>query len=73
MIRPEEDHTSITEKAQAAFRNVQQTVIERAKQTNTPVIVFTDNCIQSLTAEEFERVELEKASERNESGKGEKP
>lgn len=73
MIRPEEDHTSITEKAEAAFRDVQQTVIERAKQTNTPVIVFTDNRIQSLTAEEFERVELEKVSERNESGKGEKP
>ena len=71
MIRPEKDHTSITEKAQAAFLDVQQSVIERARQTHTPLIVFTDNRIQSLTAEEFERLELEKASEFNELAKGE--
>jgi hypothetical protein len=71
MIRPEQDHTSVTEKAQAAFLDVQQSVIERARQTHTPIIVFTDNSIQSLTAEEFERIELGKASERFESGKGE--
>ncbi|MCX7395169.1 MAG: hypothetical protein NTW75_13715 [Planctomycetales bacterium] len=71
MIRPEQDHTSVTNKAQAAFLDVQQSVIERAKQTHTPIIVFTDNRIQSLTAEEFERIELEKLSERIELGKGE--
>lgn len=69
MIRPEQDHTSVTNKAQAAFLDVQQSVIERAKQTHTPIIVFTDNRIQSLTAEEFERIELEKSSERIELGK----
>ncbi|MEI6165523.1 MAG: hypothetical protein WCR23_14220 [Planctomycetota bacterium] len=71
MIRPEQDHTSVTKKAQAAFLDVQQSVIERAKQIHTPIIVFTDNRIQSLTAEEFERIELEKSSERIELGKGE--
>jgi len=71
MIRPEQDHTSITKKAQAAFLDVQQSVIERARQTHTPIIVFSDNRIQSLTAEEFEKIELEKASEHNELGKGE--
>ena len=69
MIRPEQDHTSVKKKAQAAFLDVQQSVIERAKQTHTPIIVFTDNRIQSLTAEEFERIELEKSSERIELGK----
>ncbi len=71
MIRPEKDLTSITKMAQAAFLDVQQSVIDRAKQTNTPIIVFTDNRIQSLTVEEFERIELEKSSERIELGKGE--
>ena len=71
MIRPEQDHTSITKKAQAAFQDVQQSVIDRARQTHTPIIVFSDNRIQSLTAEEFEIIELEKASQRNEVDKGE--
>ncbi len=70
MIRTEQDHTSVTKKAQAACLDVQQSVIERAKQIHTPIIVFTDNRIQSLTAEEFERIELEKSSERIELGKG---
>ncbi len=69
MIRPEQDHTSVTKKAQVAFLDVQQSVIERAKQTHTPIIVFNDHRIQSLTAEEFERIELEKSSERIELGK----
>ena len=71
MIRPEQDRSSVTKKAQESFMDVQQSVIERAKQTHTPIIVFTDNRIQSLTAEEFERIELEKSSERIELGKGE--
>jgi hypothetical protein len=71
MIRPEQDHASITEKAQAAFLDVQQSVIERAKQTRTPIIVFTDSRIQSLTAEEFERIELKKVSEQSDLGEGE--
>jgi len=71
MIGPEQDHTSITKKAQAAFLDVQQSVIDRARQTHTPIIVFSDNRIQSLTAEEFEIIELEKASQRNEVDKGE--
>jgi hypothetical protein len=71
MIRPEQDRSSVTKKAQAAFMDVQKSVIERAKQTHTPIIVFTNNRIQSLTVEEFERIELEKSSERLEFGKGE--
>jgi len=71
MIRPEQDRSSVTKKAQAAFMDVQQSVIELAKQTHTPIIVFTNNRIQSLTVEEFERIELEKSSERLEFGKGE--
>ena len=36
-----------------------------------PIIVFMNNRIQSLTVEEFEKIELEKSPERNELGKGE--
>ncbi len=66
MIRPEPDVSKITEKAQAAFRDVQQSVIERAKQTHTPIIVFTDNRIQAVTPEEFEKIGLNKDSEKAE-------
>ena len=55
MISPEQDHSSITKKAEAAFRQVQQSVIAKAKQTDTPIIVFANNRIQSLTPEEYER------------------
>jgi hypothetical protein len=64
MIRPQQDHTSVTQKAQAACQDIQQTVIERARQTHTPIIVFGDNGIQSLTAEEFEKIEFDKVSEK---------
>ena len=71
MIRPEKDLTSITKMAQAAFSDVQQSVIMQAKQTHTPIIVFTDNRIQSLPADQFERIELEKLSEQTELGERE--
>ena len=55
MTSPEPDGKSITEKA--AFQEVRDSVIERARQTKTPIIVFADNRIQSLTPEQFEASE----------------
>ena len=57
MTSPEPDGKSITEKAQEAFQEVRDSVIERARQTKTPIIVFADNRIQSLTPEQFEASE----------------
>ena len=54
MKSPEPDGKSITEKAQAAFQEVRESVIERARQTKTPIIIYADNRIQSLTPEQFE-------------------
>ena len=71
MIRPENDHESVTQKAQAAFLDVRQSVIDRARQTQTPIIVFSESRIQRLTAEEFERVAVEQASERSDLCEGE--
>lgn len=54
MIRPNSEPGSISEKAEAAFRDVPKLVVDRAKQTQTPVIVYVNNAIQTLTIEEFE-------------------
>lgn len=56
MIRPESEQSSITTKAEAAFQDVRQSVLERARQTKTPIIVFRENRIQSLSPEEFEKL-----------------
>ena len=56
MIRHEHDESTITEKAETACREVTRFVIERAKQTHTPIIVFTDNRIQTLHPQEFEKI-----------------
>jgi len=71
MIRPENDQESVTQKAQAAFLDVRQSVIDRARQTQTPIIVFSESRIQRFTADEFERVAVEQASERSDLYEGE--
>jgi hypothetical protein len=48
MIRCENDDMTITEKAQSASLNVAVSVVERAKQTQTPIIIFEDDRILIL-------------------------
>jgi hypothetical protein len=45
---------SLTRLAQAAFRMTAARVIQRAKQTNTPVIVWEDGCVKAVPAEIME-------------------
>ena len=63
MIRSENDDMTITEKAQAAFLNVAVSVVERAKQTHTPIIIYSDEQIQILPPDDFEKLTLEHLDE----------
>ena len=58
MIRSENDGMTITEKAQAAFLNVAISVLDRAKQTHTPIIIYDDERIQILPPDDFEKLPL---------------
>lgn len=52
---PEDAKTpTMTEKADAAFRQAMADVIERARQTRTPVIVWEDGRVVEYSADEME-------------------
>ena len=46
---------TMTEKADAAFRLAMVEVIKRARQTNTPVIVWEDGRVVEYSADEMEK------------------
>ncbi len=46
---------TLTEKADAAFRQAMVKVIERARQTKTPVIVWEDGRVVEYSADEMEK------------------
>ncbi len=46
---------TMIEKANAAFRQATATVIERARQTKTPVIVWEDGHVVEYSADEMEK------------------
>jgi hypothetical protein len=50
-----EDPTGLSEKAEAAFRKVAARVIQRARQTGTPVVVWENNRVKEIPCEEFEQ------------------
>ena len=53
---PQEAKTlTMTEKADTAFRQAMATVIERARQTKTPVIVWEDGRVVEYSADEMEK------------------
>jgi len=45
--------STLTDKANAAFRQAADKVVERARQTGTPVIVWEDGRITERTSEEL--------------------
>ena len=55
MMPREATTLTITEKADAAFRQAMVTVIERARQTSTPVIVWEDGRVVEYSADEMEK------------------
>jgi hypothetical protein len=46
--------SSLAWKADAAFQQAAYKVIQRAKQTNTPVVIWEDDQIKEVPAEEME-------------------
>lgn len=53
------DAVSANEETEAAFRQAAARVLERARQTQTPVIVFRDGEIQSLPPDAFDLPSLQ--------------
>ncbi len=67
MIRPDNEKQFITKQAEYAFQEVRSTVLEKAKQTNTLIVVFANGKIQSLTVEEFEKLGIHAEQSRHAS------
>lgn len=44
---------TLSEKAQAAFKEAAKKVIERAKQTGTPIVVWKDNRVSELSPDQL--------------------
>ena len=49
-----EDKSSLSWKADAAFLQAAQKVIQKAKQTNTPVVIWEDGEVKEVPATEME-------------------
>jgi len=54
MIRGNGKKTSLSAKAEAAFEQASRIVVQRAKQTGTPVIVWKDGQIKQIPSEHIE-------------------
>jgi hypothetical protein len=54
MKRRTSKKSSLTAKAEAAFAQESRKVVQRAKQTGTPVIVWKDGRIQAIPGEQVE-------------------
>ena len=59
---------TLTEKANAAFRQAASKVIERARQTGTPVIVWEEGRVIERTCEDLERPPTKKPRKTRTSG-----
>lgn len=61
------EEMSMTAKADAAFRLAASEVIQRAKQTDTPIIVWEEGRIKEIPADQFELATEESNSNASES------
>jgi hypothetical protein len=64
---------TLTEKANAAFRQAASKVIERARQTGTPVIVWEEGRVIERTCEDLERPPDEETTKNTNEWKREGP
>jgi hypothetical protein len=55
MIKPNDNAHSLSEKAEAAFEQASQKVIERARQTQTPVVIWEDGRIVQVPGEAMQQ------------------
>jgi hypothetical protein len=53
MIEPPQKKGSLSEKAAAAFEQAARKVVERARQTGTPVVVWEDDQVKEIPPEKF--------------------
>ena len=53
MIENNKDNRSLSDKANAAFEQAATKVVEKAKQTGTPVIVWEDDHVQEVSPEQI--------------------
>ena len=63
MIRSENEDMTITEKAHSASLNVTVSVVERAKRTHTPIIIFEDDRILILAPDDFEKMSFDSSND----------
>ena len=54
MNKKEVKETPLTSKADAAFRQTIKKVIQRARQTNTPVVIWEENRIKESPGDQLE-------------------
>lgn len=52
MIEPTKMNGSLSDKAEAAFEQAARKVLERARQTGTPVVVWEDDHVAELSPEQ---------------------
>jgi len=53
-MNPNEKNESLSEKADAAFRQAASKVVQRAKQTDTPVVVWEEGHVKEVPADQLE-------------------
>ncbi|MGV2336145.1 MAG UNVERIFIED_CONTAM: hypothetical protein LVR18_19235 [Planctomycetaceae bacterium] len=72
MIEPTTTEGSLSEKADAAFDRVVKKVLERARQTGTPVVLWQDEQVKFIPPEEVEGGTAEGAKGTAKGAKGAK-
>lgn len=53
MIEAKKPERSLTQKANAAFKQAAKKVVQRAEQSGTPIIVWEDNQVKELSPDDF--------------------
>lgn len=54
MTEKKKEEMSLSSKVDAAFRQAAAKVIQRAKQTGTPIVVWEDGHVKEVPADQFE-------------------
>jgi hypothetical protein len=63
MNRQNGKKTSLSAKAKAAFEQASKKVVQRARQTDTPVIVWKDGRIEQISSDQMELATVTDQSE----------
>ena len=71
MIEPVQKDGPLSARIEAAFRRVAEKVVERARQSGTPVVVWKDDRVTELVAEQIaDNRTLETGTTKDEGGHG---